>query len=39
MDRKYVRYEGEGRLAIVTIDNPKMNALGSPWWRIWSGVR
>jgi len=30
VDRKYVRYEVEGRLAVVTIDNPKMNALGMP---------
>ena len=27
MERKYVNYEVEGRLAVVTIDNPPMNAL------------
>lgn len=29
MNRKYVRFEVEGRLAVVTIDNPKMNALST----------
>ena len=27
MERKYVNYAIENRLAVVTIDNPKMNAL------------
>lgn len=27
MERKYVNYEIDGRLAVVTIDNPPMNAL------------
>ncbi len=30
MERTYVTYEVEGRLAVVTISNPKMNALSRP---------
>jgi enoyl-CoA hydratase len=30
VERKYVNYEVENRLAVVTIDNPKMNALSFP---------
>lgn len=30
MARTFVNYEVEGRLAVVTIDNPKMNALSVP---------
>ncbi|NPU86607.1 MAG: hypothetical protein HPY65_19200 [Syntrophaceae bacterium] len=30
MDRSYVNYTVEDRLAVVTIDNPKMNALSGP---------
>lgn len=30
MERAYVTYEVEGRLAVVTISNPKMNALSRP---------
>ncbi|HOS78255.1 MAG TPA: enoyl-CoA hydratase-related protein, partial [Syntrophales bacterium] len=30
MERKFVNYVVEDRLAVVTIDNPKMNALSVP---------